>query len=615
MARSSNSLSKTFVWILLGLLIVGLAGFGASGLGGGVKSIGKVGEIEIPVQQYFRALESEINAASAQINTQLTFQQAMMFGVQQQALGRIVVEKTLENEASILKISVSDSTLRDELMDIQAFQAIDGSFDRTTYSFTLENIGMSEVEFEEQLRSETASRLIKTAIIKGIEMPSIFSQKALEYLSEERKIVVLEIDENDLPQPIIAATEEELLIFYEENKELFSLPESKSITYAILTPEMLSDDIDILEDDLRSLYEKNFDDFNRPERRIVERLNFIDIDDAQAASNRIENGEINFAGLVRERGLSISDTDIGEVTIKELGELGEAVFSLAEGETSKPLESELGAAIFRINGILNAKVVPFEEVREKLKLEISLEKAKLKIDREKSRINDLLAAGATLEELTAESRMELENTIYYEGVESKISSYTAFQSAAQQVRAENFPEVIQLADGGILAMRLDASLPERIQDYRAVKENVVLAWQSNATMKALQARGKKIISEVESGTKLATFGNKYQEFTSLRRDSSVPSIPTVVISRSFELDKDEVSQIVAENRMFVLKVVSVEDGDTSALNAVTSREQFADQLNQNLASDVFQIYLQEIQKEAGISLNEQALEAVHASFQ
>ena len=81
------------------------------------------------------------------------------------------------------------------------------------------------------------------------------------------------------------------------------------------------------------------------------------------------------------------------------------------------------------------------------------------------------------------------------------------------------------------------------------------------------------------------------------------------------MDKDELSQIVAENRMFVLKVVSKEDGDTSALNAVNSREQFADQLDQNLASDVFKIYLEEIQKEAGISLNKQALEAVHASFQ
>ena len=87
-------------------------------------------------------------------------------------------------------------------------------------------------------------------------------------------------------------------------------------------------------------------------------------------------------------------------------------------------------------------------------------------------------------------------------------------------------------------------------------------------MKALQARGKQIISEVESGTKLATLGDKYQEFTSLRRDSSVPSIPTAVISRSFELDKDELSQIVAENRMFVLKVVSIEEGDTSALSSL-----------------------------------------------
>ena len=58
---------------------------------------------------------------------------------------------------------------------------------------------------------------------------------------------------------------------------------------------MLSDGIDILKMTC-SLYE-NFDDFNRPERRIVGRS--FAILKTQAASNRIENGEIDFVGLVR----------------------------------------------------------------------------------------------------------------------------------------------------------------------------------------------------------------------------------------------------------------------------------------------------------------------------
>ncbi len=615
MARSSNSLSKTFVWILLGLLIMGLAGFGATGLSGRVNNIGKVGDIEIPVSQYIRALQREINVASTNVGAQLTFQQAKMFGVHQQALSRIIVEKTLENEARLLNISVGDTTVRDELMDIPAFQALDGSFDRTSYGFTLENAGMTEAEFEEQLRGEAANQIINKAIIDGIRMPSIFSEKAIEYRTEEREIILLEIDESDLPGSIPAPTEEEQSSFYEENKKLFSLPESKAITYVILTPEMITDEIQVSEDDLRSLYEKNFDTYNRPERRVVERLNFIDVEDARVAARRIEIGEIDFEGLVNERGLNIADTNLGDVTIKELGELGEAVFALSAGATSKPLESELGAAIFRVNGILSAKVTGFEEVVEELKREFSLEQARLLIDIEQSRINDLLAAGASLEELVSESGMALENTIYYEGVESKISAYSVFQSAAQKLKEGDFPEVIGLMDGGILAMRLDEILPKRLQDFSVVKENVIKSWRINAINNALISLGEEIISEVEDGTTLATFGSKYQELESLKRDSSIDTIPSMIISRSFEMKEGDLAQVADENGVFILKVVSIADGDITTPDSVTIQQQFADQLSRNLASDLFQIYLEEIQKTAGVSLNEQALEAVHASFQ
>ena len=121
MARSPNKLSKTFVWILLGLLVIGLAGFGTGNFGGRINSVGSVGEKEIGVNEYVRALQNQMNATSAQFGTEISFQQAQLFGIQQQTLNRLVVEKTLENEANILGISSSDETVRDKLMTINAF--------------------------------------------------------------------------------------------------------------------------------------------------------------------------------------------------------------------------------------------------------------------------------------------------------------------------------------------------------------------------------------------------------------------------------------------------------------------------------------------------------------
>ena len=44
MALRGTSISKGFVWVILALLIVGLAGFGASNLSGTVRSVGAVGD-------------------------------------------------------------------------------------------------------------------------------------------------------------------------------------------------------------------------------------------------------------------------------------------------------------------------------------------------------------------------------------------------------------------------------------------------------------------------------------------------------------------------------------------------------------------------------------------
>ena len=201
MARASSSLSKTFVWILLALLIVGLAGFGATSLGGRISSIGTVGDKDIPVTQYVRALRSEMNSASAQFGTQITFEQAQIFGLQQQALIRLLLEKTLENETSVL-VFLSVMKLFIKNLGISAFRGLDGSFDKDAYKFALENAGLSEREFESQVRDEAARAVLQRAILQGIKMSETFTDIALAYVSEERNVTVVELGEADLATPI-----------------------------------------------------------------------------------------------------------------------------------------------------------------------------------------------------------------------------------------------------------------------------------------------------------------------------------------------------------------------------------------------------------------------------
>ena len=198
MASRTQSLSKTFVWILLALLIVGLAGFGATNLGGTIRSIGQVGTRDIPVDEYARALQSDIRATSGQFGQQLTFRQAELFGIPQQTLSRILSEKALDHESDTLGLSVGDEAVRDRLMNIRGFQGIDGSFDRDTYAYALSNAGLSEAAFENQLRDETTRTLLQAAILSGNTMSTEYSDRLISYLLEQRSGLLVQLTENDL---------------------------------------------------------------------------------------------------------------------------------------------------------------------------------------------------------------------------------------------------------------------------------------------------------------------------------------------------------------------------------------------------------------------------------
>ena len=60
MKAKGNSLTKTAVWVLMGLLILGLGGFGAVNLSGNIRTVGKVGDKEISVDNYARELQQQI---------------------------------------------------------------------------------------------------------------------------------------------------------------------------------------------------------------------------------------------------------------------------------------------------------------------------------------------------------------------------------------------------------------------------------------------------------------------------------------------------------------------------------------------------------------------------
>lgn len=612
---AAKSISKTLVWILMGLLILGLGGFGVTNLSGNVRSVGSVGDTEIDMNEYARALQNELNAGEAGSGQPMTLQQARQNGVTDAVLSRLIATASLDHEAGRLGISIGDENLRQQILEISGFQGIDGNFDREAYAFALDRNDMSEAEFEEDMRADTARALLQGAIMAGIKAPDGYTNPLLTYLAEERDVSFATLQRSDLDTGLPAPTDEELKAYHQSNLQDFTTPQVKRITYAYLTPEMIIDTVEVDEQSMRDAYEARIDEFRQPERRLVERLIFADSSTANDALARIEDGEITFEELVAERGLALADIDMGDVTENDLDAAADPVFAAQSGDIVGPLDTDLGPALFRVNAILAAQETTFEEAEAELRDELASDRARRVIETQITNIDDLLAGGATIEDLAAETDMQTGTLDWHDEVRDGIAAYAKFREAADSVTAEDYPEVMDLDDGGIFALRLDDVIDPEVQPLDEVRSAVVAGWRAQATVDALKAQVDPQLAQLRTGASFEDLGLEPTVASDLTRQGFQPDTPPEFIETVFGMDKGDVTVIDGNARIFVLRLDDVRAPDTSSPELATLQQRLREQAASGLAQDMFQMLANDIRQRAGLTIDQQAINAVHSNFQ
>ena len=606
--------SNTLVWILMGLLVVGLAGFGTARFTGGAQSVASVGDREVSANEYARGLNLALVNLERQTGQQLSLQQAQLFGASQQVLGELMIAAALDNETDSIGFSAGDERLARRVGELPGFVGIDGKFDRVVYQSTLDRAGLTIADFEAQLRDELARQVLESAVTGGIDAPRAATRAFLDYLATKRDVSFVTLGEADLSAPIAAPDDSQLRGYHSEHADQFFVPETKVMTYAWLTPNMLVDGISVDDSVLRAAYDARSDEFNRPERRLVERLVFGDQAEAEAAAARVETGEIDFPGLVAERGLDLADIDLGDATQAQLGAAGDAVFALTETGVSRVITSDIGPAIFRLNAILYAQITPFDAARDRLHEDYALSEARRQIADISGEADDLLAGGATIEELTDETALVLGQIDYAPGSIAEIAAFGNFHSIAGQVSADDFPQVEALDGGGIFALRLDAVRDQRRQSFDEARAEVEAAWRAEAVAAALTTQAESLASDIGAGTPVAELGLSFSVKTGLTRQDPLPELPAAAFSAIFEMLPGEIRVLGEGTQVALIRLDDVTVPDITDEATAAQSQAIQSQLARGIAQDIFQLYSIALQSEAGITLNQSMINAVHAQF-
>ncbi|MBR2575625.1 MAG: SurA N-terminal domain-containing protein [Loktanella sp.] len=606
---------KIGAWIIVGVVLVGLAGFGTGGLTGNIRTLGTVGDKDITVAAYQRTLDQQIRALSAQFGSQISFQQAQAFGIDRQALSQVVQTRTLDNEAAQMGISAGDLAVFDRISAIGAFQSA-GGFNRDTYRLVLQQSGQSESEFEAEIREDLARTLLQAAIVSGVPGAAAPAEALVRYVAEARDVTLLRVSADMLTAPIPGATDADITGFYEENGDDFLLPEAREITYAWMTPAMILDRMEVTDLAIETLYQDRIADFVQPERRLVERLNYADPAAAQAAADRLASGDATFDALVTERGLTLADVDMGDLGRDELpADTADAVFTATAGDVVGPFPTTLGAALFRVNAVLNAQETTLDEASDDLRAELAAEAARSVINDDFDRITDLLAGGASLEDLAERTDLELGQISWTPDVTDGIAAYDNFRAAAEALTEGAFPQLEVLSDGGVFALRLDSVTPARVPPLEDIRADVAARWQLQAQQDAVLARAAEIAADLTADTDLAALGLTPRVESNLTRRSFVEGTPEGFNDTVFALAPGEARVVDAGDGALIVRLDAITEADPTATDQAAQRASISDSIAAGIAQDLFDAYTQAVQQSTRITINQATVDAVNAQLQ
>lgn len=598
------------VWIILGLLIVGLMGFGATSFSGSASRLGSAGDKEISATAYGRALQNQMNALSRQTGETVSFQTLQQFGMDRQILAQLVAARALENEAAGLGLSVGDAEIAGAITENPAF-AGPGGFDRANYQEVLRRAGMSEGDFEESIRDELSRALLESAVVDHVTMPDQGAELLLAWRQESRDLSWAALPLRT-PDP---ASEADLRGFYDAHPDQFMAPEARNISIAALTPEMLIDEIELDEAALRELYASHSAEYSQPERRLLERLVFGDMAQAEAAAAQIAAGEADFESLVAARGLSLGDVDMGDVTQSALGADGAAVFAAGVGEVVGPVLSRVGPALFRVNGVLEAQSTSFEEALPELREELALARSGRVIDEARNQIEDLIAGGAQLEDLAEQTQMQFSSLTWSAGSEEGLAAYAAIADAIPALESGALPELIELEDGGLAALRLDELRAAALRPFEEVRDEAETAWRAAQQIEAARAAAQDLLPRLEAGEDFAALGLAPRQETGLTRRSFIEDAPREMIARAFAATPGDSFALDTPGGAVLVRIEAAgaapmpEDARIAALNTL------GDTLDASLADDLLTAFTAQVQRNTRINLDQGVLNAIHAQLQ
>jgi len=310
-------------------------------------------------------------------------------------LEALIDQRLLLLEAAKNRLVTGDEMLREVIGRIPALQE-NGQFSLTRYQSALAAQGMSQAQFEAQLRQDLTLQQLIGAIGDTAIVGSEVGDALLRLQSEERHIAEWRISAEQFAAQVkidpaaVQIDPAAVQKVYDENPKRFETAEQARAEYVILSLDSLLAQTAVSEGDVSAWYQGHKDRYQQAEERRASHILLTgDGDKAKAKAKaeevlkEVQKTPERFAEIARQHSQDPGSAEKGGDPAEKGGDLGffargmmvkpfeEAAFALRENEISQLVESDFGYHIIRLTGVKPGKLRALNEVRGEIEDERS----------------------------------------------------------------------------------------------------------------------------------------------------------------------------------------------------------------------------------------------------
>lgn len=494
--------------------------------------------------------------------------------------------------------------------------------------------GISEGQMIESVRRDTAKNLMAGAIATGFSAPSPFmAQDLLAFRGEKRTVEYMALPESDIKN-ITRPSDDELMQLYEVTRESYAIPEMYDFQLVTVKTDMLKDTLEISEDTLHHAYDENIDMYTHPERRTLEQAIVETEEGAKTIAAKVKEGKTSLKGAVQEITSNLN-AYIESQSFEKTGvldSLREPVFESSPGDILGPLESPLGWHVIVVSKVEAAHTQPFEEVKNKIRDELIESRILDEQYNLANTVDDLLASGASLEEVAQQVDIEIVPLPTMNGFgqsadgKDALKTYpddrAAFLDTGLTLEEGQTSPVFETKGGAFVALHLEKQTPKSYTPFEEVKAAIEKRWIDDQRHAENSTRIQTLLKDLRAGTLSFKDAakNEGKTLTTLsdisRTDTPKAPLTPANLAALFDAQPDEFISIRLKDGVALARVLDARLPENTAPQTEEAQkdiENLDKTLLKSARTEALALYLESKRAQYGVRVNAALLERTYGA--